>query len=57
MASATGAQGIAAGYGANLRTMFVWGMVAAAISVAITIIYFWLAIVVFGSDFYIMPPA
>lgn len=57
VASATGAQGIAAGYGANLRTMFVWGMAAAAISVAITIIYFWLAIVVFGSSFYIMPPA
>lgn len=57
VASATGAQGIAAGYGANLRTMFVWGLAAAAVSVAITIAYFWLAIVVFGSDFYILPPA
>lgn len=57
VASATGAQGIAAGYGANLRTMFVWGLIAAAISVLITIAYFWLAIVVFGSGFYILPPA
>lgn len=56
VASATGAQGIVAGYGANLRTMFVWGMVAAAISVVINIVYFWLAIVVFKLDFYIMPP-
>lgn len=57
VASATGAQGIAAGYGANLRTMFVWGLAAAAVSVLITIVYFWLAIVVVGSDFYILPPA
>ena len=57
VASATGAQGIAAGYGANLRTMFVWGLAAAAVSVAITIVYFWIAIVVLGADFYILPPA
>lgn len=57
VASATGAQGIAAGYGANLRTMFVWGLAAAAVSVAITIVYFWIAIGVIGADFYILPPA
>lgn len=56
VASATGAQGIVAGYGANLRTMFVWGLGAAAVSVGVTIVYFWLAIVVFRSGFYILPP-
>lgn len=56
VASATGAQGIVAGYGANLRTMFVWGMLAAVISVGINVIYFWLTIVVFKMDFYILPP-
>lgn len=57
IASATGAQGIAAGYGANLRTMFVWGLAAAAVSVAITIIYFWIVIPLLGLNFYILPPA
>lgn len=57
VASATGAQGIVAGYGANLRTMFLWGLVAAAVSVGITILYFWLTVVVMGLDFYILPPA
>lgn len=56
VASATGAQGIVAGYGANLRTMFLWGMAAAGISVLINILYFWLVIVVFKMDFYILPP-
>ena len=56
VASATGAQGIVAGYGANLRTMFVWGLLAMVISVALTIAYFWLTIVVLGMDFYILPP-
>ena len=56
VASATGAQGIVAGYGANLRTMFVWGMIAALISVLLTILYFWFTVVVLGLDFYIMPP-
>ena len=56
VASATGAQGIVAGYGANLRTMFVWGMVAALVSVVITILYFWLTVSVFGLEFYILPP-
>lgn len=57
VASATGAQGIVAGYGANLRTMFLWGLAAAAISVAITILYFWLAVAILKLDFYILPPA
>ena len=57
VASATGAQGIVAGYGANLRTMFLWGLVAAVVSVGITILYFWLTVVVMGLDFYILPPA
>ncbi len=56
VASATGAQGIVAGYGANLRTMFVWGLIAAAVSVIITILYFWLTVSIFAMDFYIMPP-
>ncbi|MBQ4566882.1 MAG: anion permease [Desulfovibrio sp.] len=57
VASATGAQGIAAGYGANLRTMFVWGLIAAFISVLLTVLYFWVTVVILGLDFYIMPPA
>lgn len=56
VASATGAQGIVAGYGANLRTMFLWGLAAAAISVIITIAYFYVAVVVMEANFYIMPP-
>lgn len=56
VASATGAQGIVAGYGANLRTMFLWGLVAALISVIITIVYFYIAIVVLDAGFYTMPP-
>lgn len=55
VASATGAQGIVAGYGANLRTMFSWGLLAAAVSVGITIAYFWLMVLVLKTDFYIMP--
>ena len=37
--------------------MFLWGLAAAVISVAVTILYFWLAVVVLGLDFYILPPA
>ena len=57
VASATGAQGIVAGYGANLRTMFLWGLAAAAISVIITVVYFYVAIVLMDASFYTMPPA
>ena len=37
--------------------MFLWGLVAAVVSVGITIFYFWLTVVVMGLDFYILPPA
>lgn len=36
--------------------VFVWGMIAALISVLLTILYFWFTVVVLGLDFYIMPP-
>ncbi len=55
VASATGAQGIVAGYGANLRTMFVWGIAAAIISVVITIAYFWVTVLMLKMDSYILP--
>ena len=32
------------------------GMIAALISVLLTILYFWFTVVVLGLDFYIMPP-
>ena len=57
VASSTGAQGIVAGFGANLRRMFVYGMVGAGISVLVTILYYYIAIVVLGADFYILPPS
>jgi sodium-dependent dicarboxylate transporter 2/3/5 len=57
VASATGAQGIVAGYGANLKTMFLWGLAAAVISVIITIVYFYVTIVLMDSSFYTLPPA
>ena len=56
MASATGAQGIVAGYGANLRTMFVWGIIACVLSVALTFAFFYVTVVWLGLDFYILPP-
>ena len=45
-ASATGAQGIVAGYGANLQRMFVYGMIGGLISIVITILYFWVTVAV-----------
>jgi solute carrier family 13 (sodium-dependent dicarboxylate transporter), member 2/3/5 len=56
-ASATGAQGIVAGYGANLQRMFVYGIIGGAISIVITIAYFWLTVAVLKLDFYILPPS
>jgi len=56
-ASATGAQGIVAGYGANLQRMFVFGMIGGLISVVITILYFWITVAVLKLDFYILPPS
>jgi len=56
-ASATGAQGIVAGYGANLQRMFVFGAIGGVISVIITIVYFVITVVVLKMDFYILPPS
>lgn len=56
-ASATGAQGIVAGYGANLQRMFVYGMLGGLISIVITIAYFWITVAVLKLDFYILPPS
>lgn len=56
VASASGAQGIVAGYGANLRTMFVWGIIACVLSVALTFAFFYVTVVWLGLDFYILPP-
>lgn len=57
VASSTGAQGIVVGFGANLKRMFVYGMVGAGISVLVTILYYYIAIVVLGAEFYILPPS
>jgi len=56
-ASATGAQGIVAGYGANLQRMFVFGMIGGVISTVITVLYFWLTVAVLKLDFYLLPPS
>lgn len=56
VASATGAQGIVAGYGANLKRMFYYGMIAAVLSVVVTVIYFVITVAIFKMDFYILPP-
>jgi sodium-dependent dicarboxylate transporter 2/3/5 len=56
-ASATGAQGIVAGYGANLQRMFVYGIIGGVISIVITILYFWITVAVLKLDFYILPPS
>jgi sodium-dependent dicarboxylate transporter 2/3/5 len=56
-ASATGAQGIVAGYGANLQRMFVYGIIGGVISIVITIVYFWITVAVLKLDFYILPPS
>ena len=57
VASATGAQGIVAGYGANLKRMFTFGIMAAVISSVVTALYYILTVVVLKMDFYIMPPS
>ena len=56
VASATGAQGIVAGYGANLQRMFVYGIIAAILSTAVTALYFVITVGVLGMDLYILPP-
>lgn len=57
IASSTGAQGIVAGYGANLRRMLVYGLIAAAISILLTILYFYITISLFKMDLYLLPPS
>lgn len=57
IASATGAQGIVAGYGANLQRMFVFGIMAAVLSVIVTALYFIITVVVLQMDLYILPPS
>lgn len=57
VASATGAQGIVAGYGANLQRMFIFGIAGAVLSIVITAVYFIITVVVLKLDFYILPPS
>lgn len=57
MASSTGAQGIVAGYGANLQRMFVYGMIGGVLSTVITIVYFVITVAILKMDFYILPPS
>lgn len=57
VASSTGAQGIAAGYGANLKRMFFYGVLAALLSIAVNAIYFIVTIVMLKMNFYILPPS
>lgn len=56
-ASSTGAQGIVAGYGANLQRMFVYGMIGGVISTVITILYFVVTVAWLKMDFYLLPPS
>jgi len=56
-ASATGAQGIVAGYGANLQRMLVYGAIGGVLSTVITILYFVITVVVLKMDFYLLPPS
>ena len=57
VASSTGAQGIVAGFGANLKRMFFYGMIGGVISVVVTLLYFIVTIVILKLDFYILPPS
>jgi solute carrier family 13 (sodium-dependent dicarboxylate transporter), member 2/3/5 len=56
VASSTGAQGIVAGFGANLGRMFVYGILGGALSVAVSTLYFIFTIAVLKSNFYLLPP-
>jgi sodium-dependent dicarboxylate transporter 2/3/5 len=56
VASSTGAQGVVAGFGANLKRMFVYGLVGGAISVIVSTLYFIVAVAVLKTDFYLLPP-
>lgn len=54
--SATGAQAIAAGFGANVKRMFVYGMGVALLSALVTTLYFIITVGILKLDFYILPP-
>ena len=54
--SATGAQAISAGYGANIKRMFVFGMYVAVICALVTTLYFIVTVGVMNWSFYTMPP-
>lgn len=56
VASSTGAQGIVAGFGANLKRMFVYGMIGGVLSVVVSTLYFIFFVAVLKSDFYLLPP-
>ena len=57
VASATGAQGIVAGYGANLQRMFVYGIIGGVISIVVTALYFIVTVGILQMDLYILPPS
>ncbi|HAG07770.1 MAG: Citrate transporter [Clostridia bacterium 62_21] len=54
--SATGAQAIVAGFGANIKRMFTYGMMVATLCVLVTILYFVVTVGMLQLDFYIQPP-
>ncbi|MDD2218725.1 MAG: SLC13 family permease [Desulfoplanes sp.] len=56
VASSTGAQGIVAGFGANLKRMFFYGIVGGVLSVMVSTLYFIIMVGVLKSDFYLLPP-
>ncbi len=54
--SATGAQAICAGYGANIKRMFYYGIACSALCAVVTVVYFVITIGIMNLDFYILPP-
>jgi sodium-dependent dicarboxylate transporter 2/3/5 len=54
--SATGAQAIVAGFGANIKRMFTYGLAVATISSVVTILYFIVTVDILKLNFYTMPP-
>lgn len=56
VASSTGAQGVVAGFGANLKRMFFYGVLAALLSIIVNAIYFIITIIILKMDLYILPP-
>ncbi|MEG6616714.1 hypothetical protein V6C27_09840 [Peptococcaceae bacterium 1198_IL3148] len=54
--SASGAQAIVAGFGANIKRLFTYGLALAGISIIVTAIYFIITIGILQLPFYTMPP-